>query len=197
MKVFAFVASVVACSFTSAAYAATYNLSEDRYYGDWFSAKLSLGKEVYYRAGNVTQPNSSLFIDYYSGSCDTPNLQIMNSGLEPMPNDADLYFNSYTRVDKKKVIKGYANLVAERGGTNAYVVIASGKFHKILESLKDGKTVRFKVKDDDSVFYTFGLNGSAKSMELAASRCKRQSQGPESYFPDTSDSKSSDTDVIM
>ncbi|MCT8506156.1 hypothetical protein [Chromohalobacter moromii] len=186
MKTGVLVIFAMVCSFASSAYAATYNISEERFKGDWFSAKLSLGNEVYYRAGNVETAGVSLFLDYYPGNCGNPYLQIMSSGIEPVPNDIDMYLDSFVRVDHEDVIKTSSHVTASRGDTHVFTSIASDKPQKILEALKDGNNVRFKVATDEPIFFTFALNGSAASMTLASSRCKRQSDDPESYFPDTS-----------
>ncbi|MCK2042548.1 hypothetical protein KZO83_07580 [Chromohalobacter sp. TMW 2.2308] len=186
MKTGVLLIAAMVCSFASSVYAATYNISEQRINGDWFSAKLSLGNVVYYRAGNVLKDGSSLFLDYYPGDCGNPHLQIMTSGPESMSEDVDLYLDSFVRVDHKDVIKSSSHVTASRGDTNVFTSFDSDNPRKILEALKEGKNVRFKVVTDEPFFFTFGLNGSAASMTLASSRCKRQSDDPESYFPDTS-----------
>ena len=155
-KILCSVGFVFTC-FVSSTNAATFNLSNERTYGDWFSAKMSLGNEIYFRAGNSSYSNAILMVDYYPNSCDSPFVQIMVPDLDPIPTDVSLSFKGYVRVDQQKVIDGLAHLNGSRGETYAFWTIRSKNPSDIIQALKSGNKARFKLKDDDPIFYTFGL----------------------------------------
>lgn len=166
--------------------AETYNASQYREHGSWDSLMLSLGSERFYRAINTSSYSDTfLAVDYYDKKCTTPRLNIRVDSEEVRDKTEVInVLPMQVRVDRNTTHKTRVEISTERGDDGFYLAFSPASSGLLLNEMKKGSMVRFRIEMDNPFYLEFGLNGSMAAINRAGGLCRSNDKSPADFFSD-------------
>jgi len=183
----AFVSAVVLSFAPLDLNAETYNSSGLEEFSDWFSMKLHLGNDVAYRAGTVASDGTVLAFDFVPSGCDGYLHSMVVSGNEIFSENKTVEGPDIViRVDNNAFIHSDSTYSVERGDESVYIYmkIRNNDQIRLIDEIKNGSWIRYKINYDDPTYTRFSLRGSLKAIARSQALCHESDQDAENFFDD-------------
>lgn len=185
--ILAFFSSVVFLATSVESNAETYNSSDLEEFSDWFSLKLHLGGDAAYRAGTIASDGTVLAFDFVPSDCGGYLHSMVMSGDEIFSEDKTVEGPDVViRVDNNEFIYADSTYSIERGDESVYIYmkIRNSDQMRLINEIKNGVWIRYKINYDEPSYMRFSLRGSLKAITRSQALCQESDQGVENYFDD-------------